>query len=63
MTKKDLLNALKGIPMDTEIIVIDATDFEDTEHEINGVCTYPLDVAPNKRDEVNIIINEGVRTK
>lgn len=63
MTKRELLDALKGIPMDTEIIVIDATDFEDTEHEIDGVCSYPLDVPMKERDEVNIIINEGVRTK
>ena len=61
MTKRELLEKLKGVAMDAEVVVVDATDYEDVEYEISTVCCYPLDV--KHPDEVNIIINEGVMTK
>lgn len=63
MTKGELYEKLKGIPMDAEIRIVDAKDYNDDEYDIDAVCTYPLDVAPNKRDEIDIIINEGVFTE
>lgn len=60
MTKRELLNELKGLPMDAEILLVDAKDFKDIEYAISGVCAFPLDVPVEERDEVNIIFNEGV---
>jgi hypothetical protein len=61
MTKRELLEKLMGVAMDAQVVVVDATDYEDTEYEISEVVCLPLDKHP--ADAVNIVINEGVFTK
>ena len=58
----ELKEKLKGIPSDAEVRLVDAKDFHDIEYDIDGVCSYPLDVPSKERDIVEIIFNEGVKS-
>lgn len=49
MTKRELLEKLMGVAMDAQVVVVDATDYEDTEYEISEVVSCRCSKHRNQR--------------
>lgn len=62
MTKKELIEMIRNVPMDARVILVDCTDDKCVEYDIDSISCLPTEALPDDKKEINLNFNEGIFT-